>query len=763
MMIPPVSLLIVDDEEMNRDMLSQRLKLKGCVVTTACDGRRALDLIETHAYDAILLDVMMPELNGLDVLRILRQKYTPAELPVVMVTARDQSQDVVEALRLGANDYVTKPIDLPIILARIATQVSHKRSQAALLASEERYALAARGTNNGLWDWDLQTDEAYYSPRWKAMLGYKEEEVGTSPDEWLIRVHPDDVEQVRAGLAAHHQGCTAHFESEHRMLHKDRTYRWMLGRGAAVWDHNGKGLRMAGSLTDITEGKVSDALTSLPNRILLIDRIGRALERSRRHPDARFAVLFLDLDRFKTINDSLGHLIGDRLLVAFARRVGECLRTSDTLARTAVSHTLARLGGDEFTILLENISDLSDAVGVAERIQMELASPFNLNGHEVFVSTSIGITLGGPEYHLAEDLLRDADTAMYDAKTLGTARYKVFDSAMRDRAVCRMRLETELRWALDRHEFRLHYQPIVALESDRLVGFEALLRWQHPDRGLIVPQDFIAVLEETGLIVPVGWWVLEEACRQMTAWHALYPDLLPLTIAVNLSSKQFLQARLVEHVERQLRESGMDPRSLKLEITETSIMNDPDSAATLLTRLRALGVRVGIDDFGTGYSSLNYLRTFPVDTLKIDRTFVQQMVKDPKDLEIVRTILTLANNLAIDVVAEGVETLHQRDKLQTMGCEFGQGYYFSKAIDGPGVETLLSANSGMSKGRVAQNEQTSHSGLSVGSPGKFDGTDFPIPLDSSMHPPFPHLLNVECTGGPDPGRTGADPAPGPPD
>jgi diguanylate cyclase (GGDEF)-like protein/PAS domain S-box-containing protein len=743
------SLLIVDDEEMNRDMLSQRLELKGYAVATAENGRQALELIESNDYDAILLDVMMPELNGLDVLRIIRQKYATAELPVVMVTARDQSQDVVEAFSLGANDYVTKPIVLPIVLARIAAQVSHKRSQAALRVSEERYALAARGTYNGLWDWDLRTDEVYYSPRWKATLGYEEEEVGTSPDEWLSRVHPEDIEQLRANLLTHRHKCTSHFESEHRLLHKDQTYRWMLGRGIAVRDRDGKGLRMAGSLTDITEGKVSDALTGLPNRLLLMDRIGCALNRSRRYPEAQFAVLFLDLDRFKLINDSFGHLIGDRLLIAFARRVEGCLRSSDTLSRSTVPHTLARIGGDEFTILLEGISDSSDAVRIAKRIQMELSAPFSLDGHEVFVSTSIGITLGDPEYQLAEDLVRDADTAMYDAKAQGKARSQVFDSAMRDRAVSRLQLETELRWALDRHEFRLHYQPIVELESDRPTGFEALLRWQHPVRGLIGPQEFITVLEETGLIIPVGWWVLGEACRQMTAWHTLFPDAPPLTIAVNLSSKQFLQAGLVEQVERRLRESGMDPRSLKLEITESAIMNDPESAATLLAHLRTLGVRVGIDDFGTGYSSLSYLRSFPVDTLKIDRSFIRQLATDPKDLEIVQAILTLAHNLAIDVVAEGIETLNQRDKLQTMGCEFGQGFYFSKAIDGPSAETLLSTSPGSSRTFVARKEQTSYPGLPVCSPCDLDCSTCPVEPGVSLH--YPHL-HSRVLGG-DEGRT----------
>ena len=444
MITQPGSLLIVDDEEMNRDMLSQRLELKGYSVTAADNGRQALALVERHSFDLVLLDVMMPDLNGLEVLRLLRRRYAPAELPVIMVTARDQSEDVVEAFSLGSNDYVTKPIDLPVVLARIATQVSHKRAQAALLKSEARYALAARGTNNGLWDWDLQTNEIYYSTRWKAMLGYKDDEVGSSPEEWFGRAHPDDSERLRTCLAAHREGCTPHFECEHRLLHDDQAYRWVLARGVAVRDCHGKGLRMAGSLTDITEGKVSDALTGLPNRILFTEHLERSLDRSTRHPESRFAVLFLDLDRFKVVNDSLGHLVGDQLLIAFARRMEACLRSSDTLSRATVENTIARLGGDEFTVLLQGINDAGDAIAVAERIQKELTAPFTLGRHEVFTSASIGIALPGPGHQRPEDLLRDADTAMYSAKANGKARHEVFDSAMRARAVARLDLETEL-------------------------------------------------------------------------------------------------------------------------------------------------------------------------------------------------------------------------------------------------------------------------------------------------------------------------------
>ena len=694
----PGSLLIVDDEEMNRDMLSQRLELKGFEVVTAEDGRRALELIEAHAFDVILLDVMMPDLNGLDVLRAIRRCFGPAALPVIMLTAKDQSEDVVEALNLGANDYVTKPIDFAVILARVAIQVSLKRAQEALRESEARYALAARGTNDGLWDWDIPADQVYYSARWKAILGYEEGEIGTSPEEWSDRVHPEDAGRFLEDLAAHRRGGASHFECEHRLLHKDLTYRWMLGRGASVRDRDGKAVRMAGSLTDITEGKVADALTGLPNRILFLDRLERAIEWSGRRPDYRFAVLFLDLDHFKRINDSLGHLVGDQLLIAFARRIEACLRSSDTVSRVGSEHTLARFGGDEFLILLNGIAEAKDAVMVAERIQKELRTPFYLAGEELFTSVSIGATMGAPGYLRPDDLMRDADIAMYEAKAQGKARTQLFDSAMRDRALTRMQMECQLRRAVEHLEFRLHYQPIVSLESNNSIGFEALVRWQHPERGLLFPQEFIALAQETGLIVPIGWWVLEEACRQGAAWQARFPDALPLSISVNLSSEQFAQPALVEHVERRLVESGLDASSLKLEITESTVMTDPVTAAALIARLRSLGVGVGIDDFGTGYSSLSYLRTFPIDTLKIDRSFISEMANGSRDEEIVRAVVTLAHNLDIAVVAEGVETRHQRDKLHAMGCEFGQGYYFSRAVDAANAELMIEASCVLSFG-----------------------------------------------------------------
>jgi len=688
----PSRLLIVDDNEMNRDMLARRLARKGYVIGLAENAKGLLERVKQDSVDLVLLDIEMPEVTGLDALKTLRQHFSPAELPIIMVTAKTQSDDIVTALDLGANDYLTKPIDFPVAVARIGTQLSHKQAQESLKESEERYALAARGSNDGLWDWNLSANVVHFSPRWKSMLGYQEGQIGNAPEEWFDRIHDADRERVKEEIAAHQKGLTPHFESEHRVLHKDGTFRWMLSRGVAVQDASGNALRMAGSQTDITEGKVSDPLTGLPNRLLFIDRVGRLIKHTKRRKDQLFAVLFLDLDGFKMINDSMGHLVGDQLLLGVAQRLEKCLRATDTVARLGESFTVARLGGDEFTVLLDDIKDPSDAKRAADRMMKALASPFILGGKEVFTSVSIGIALSNSAYEQPEDMLRDADTAMYRAKSQGKARYEVFDADMRASVLARLQLETDLRHALERGEFRNFYQPIVALVSGEIAGFEALLRWQHPTRGLLGPIEFIPVAEETGLIRELGWWNLREACRQISEWRAGIIAHSHLTMSVNLSAKQFLQPNLVEDIRKLLGELALPPEALKLEITESTVMADPSAAVEMLHQIKSLGIHLAIDDFGTGYSSLSYLHRFPLDTLKIDRSFISGMGDDGEGMEIARTILPMANNLRLDVVAEGVETIQQVALLKKLHCKYGQGYYFSRPLSAERTTALLAGD-----------------------------------------------------------------------
>ncbi|HEY9699006.1 MAG TPA: EAL domain-containing protein [Trichocoleus sp.] len=566
---------------------------------------------------------------------------------------------------------------------------ARKLAEEALRESEERYALAVRGANDGIWDWNLRTNEVYFSPRWKTMLGYEEYDLSNSLDEWFERIHSEDLYWVKRQVSAHLDNLTPHFESEYRMLHQDGSYRWMLSRGLAVRNAEGQATRIAGSQTDMTIWKqaeeklvhdaLHDMLTGLPNRILLMERLRHAVQLAQRSPEFLFAVLFIDLDRFKVINDSLGHMVGDQLLIAIARRLAHCLRPSDTVAR---------LGGDEFVILLEDIKDTAAVAIVAERIKHELALPFNLEDNEVYTAASIGIAFSTLNYENPEDLLRDADTAMYRAKAQGRARYEIFHPGMHINALALLQLETDLRRAIERQELRLHYQPIIALRTLQVIGFEALIRWQHPQRGIIYPNEFISLAEETGLIMPMSEWCLREACHQMKAWETKFSQ--PLTVSVNLSSKQFTPQITVQ-VQQILKETGLAPQRLKLEITESLLMENAESAIDTLSELRELGIQLAIDDFGTGYSSLSYLHRFPIDTLKIDRSFINKIDVDGEQLAIVRTIITLAWNLGMEVVAEGVETTKQLSQLRSLHCEYAQGYLFAKPLAESSVEQLIYA------------------------------------------------------------------------
>jgi diguanylate cyclase (GGDEF)-like protein/PAS domain S-box-containing protein len=683
-------ILIVDDNELNRDMLARRLERKGYEVIVAAGANEAIKRVKEEEIDLILLDIEMPEVTGLEALAAIRELHSANELPIIMVTARNLSDDIVKALNMGANDYLTKPVDFAVALARIGTQLSHKHAQEGLKESEERYALAALGANDGLWDWNLVTNVIYFSPRWKAMVGCQNDEIVDRPEEWFERIHSADRERVKEEIAAHQKGLTSHFESEHRVQHKDGTYRWMLSRALAVRHHSGRPVRMAGSQTDITEGKVSDPLTNLPNRLLFLDRLGRLMRHSKRHPERAFAVLFLDLDSFKMINDSLGHFVGDQLLLGVAKRLESCLRDTDTVARPGQEgFTLARMGGDEFTVLLDEIKAPSDANHAAERILKELTAPFLINGKEIFTSASIGIALSGPTYQQPEEVMRDADTAMYHAKSLGKSRYEVFDADMRATVTARLELETDLRRALERGELHNVYQPIVALETGQIVGFEALMRWQHPTRGLIGPEIFIPVAEETGLIRDLGWWSLGEACRRLGEWRSQVGADRDLIVSVNLSIKQFTQPKLVENMGILLRDLGIPPSALKLEITESTVMEDPVAAVEMLQQMKNMGIRLAIDDFGTGYSSLSYLHRFPLDTLKIDRSFISGEAKGLNGIEIARTVMPLAKNLRLDVIAEGVETAEQAQELRKLNCKYAQGYYFSGPISAEEAGAML--------------------------------------------------------------------------
>ncbi len=563
-----------------------------------------------------------------------------------------------------------------------------QQTEDALRQSEERYALASRGANDGLWDWDLKTNLIYFSPRWKTMLGYAEESIGNNPREWFDRVHPEDRGKLQAQIAAHLEGQTEHFESEYRLRNKHGDYCWFCNRAIAVRESSHAPHRMVGSQSDVTEQKLAeeqlkhdafhDTLTGLPNRALFMDRLQQTVNAAQRNEDYLFAVLFLDLDRFKIINDSLGHFVGDQVLITIGTRLAKLLRPGDTVAR---------LGGDEFAILLAGIDDGEAAIHIAQRIQSKLPEPLRVAEQEVFSTASIGIVISSAEYQDPDRIVRNADLAMYQAKANGKARYEIFDTVMHEATIRHMQMENDLHRALQRNEFLLHYQPIFSLTENRITGVEALIRWQHPTKGLVYPDDFIHIAEESGMIAEIGNWVLREACSMVKSWQQLTFAPL-LTINLNLSSKEFTPG-LLHQTKQILEDSGIKPSILRLEITETTIMDNPDSSIALLKELKALGVGLQIDDFGTGYSSLSYLHQFPIDALKIDRSFVMRMIQEPENLEIVKTIIDLAHNLKMDVIAEGVESHQELAMLRSLKCEYVQGYFISRPVAAEELEPLL--------------------------------------------------------------------------
>jgi len=525
----------------------------------------------------------------------------------------------------------------------------------------------------------------------KSLLGYEPRELLQDPRRWIEIVHPEDREEIKAMLQCLFD--VGHLVHDIRMKHKDGSFRWIRNEMRIGPEIDGGRGEVTGYWIDITDHKsleeqllldaFHDTLTNLPNRALFMDRLGVSFARIRRQKDYMFGVLCIDVDRFKNVNDSLGHFEGDRMLVSVARRLMKCVRFGDTVAR---------LGGDEFAVILEDIKGPADAEATALRIQGEIGEPYDLAGSEVFASVSIGIAIGRPDCEKPEHLLRDADTAMFRAKAAGRARHAIFDESMRDRAVNVLQLETDLRRAIEREEFLLHYQPIVGLRAGEVVGFEALVRWQHPSRGLIPPNQFIPHAEETGLIVPIGEWVLRQACRQMGEWGRRFPQDPALSVSVNISSKQ-LAPGFAGKVAAILDESGLDASCLKLELTESTVLENSEWAGGLIEELRKMKVRILIDDFGTGYSTMNYLNRLAVDGLKIDRSFISAMTPPGEGLEIVRTILSLACNLGLEVIAEGVETPAQLESLRRLNGEYAQGFFFHEPLSPSRIEVILGSSS----------------------------------------------------------------------
>ncbi|WP_375472794.1 EAL domain-containing protein [uncultured Nostoc sp.] len=596
-------ILIVDDMADNLRVLSSILTREGYNVRKALNWQMALTATQTLLPDLILLDIMMPEVDGYEICQTFKAWELTADIPIIFISALDDVFDKVKAFKVGGVDYITKPFEFQEVLVRVQNQLALRSARLEIL-------------------------------------------------------------KLNAELEDRVKQRTRELEKTLQKLQQEIDSRQQLQ-------------------SQMLDRALHDSLTGLSNRVLFTRRLENALNRAKQESNYQFAVLFLDCDRFKVINDSLGHPVGDELLIAIAHRLQACLIPVDTLAR---------LGGDEFGILLENITDINIAIQVAERILQQLSLAFQLSRYEVFMNASIGISWGNKDYDRPEYLLRDADTAMYRAKAQGRAKYHVFNPAMHQEAIQLLELENDLRRAVERQEFLVYYQPIISLATGRISGFEALVRWQHPIRGLVSPIEFIPVAEETGLINAINTWVLQSACHQLSIWQHYPVTPEPLTMSVNLSARLFLQPNLVEQIDRIIYENKINPAYLELEITESVIMENTDAIKIILQQLKQRKIKLIMDDFGTGYSSLSYLHSFPLNALKIDKSFVKRMQENKENMGLVPAMIGIANSMGMSAIAEGVETQEQLAQLRSLNCNFAQGYLFSKPVEQQlALELLTSA------------------------------------------------------------------------
>ncbi|MCX4192181.1 EAL domain-containing protein [Methylophaga sp. OBS1] len=689
--------LIVDDDPVTRMLMRQSLKNIDIDIYEASNGTDAIAEFNQHKPDMTLLDVSMPGMDGFECCERLRQLPRGQECAIVMVTSLDEVEDIERAFQVGATDFMTKPLKWPLFNHRVRYVLKANRTLQELSLNKNKLAKAQSIAHLVYWEWDYQSDSIECSTDMFDMLGLTRESRLTLK-RLLTVIHPDDrarfVRNVRLAIKDKKP-----YDIEYRVQRPDGHVLFINERTDINFEYGQ--WRIVGTLHDITALKQSeqeityyayyDTLTDLPNRRLFIEQLETTIASARRH-QRRFTLMFLDLDRFKHVNDTYGHHVGDELLCQAAGRIRECVRDSDLVAKISLEsdHRVARLAGDEFTVLLDDVDDVADIADIANRLIEIFSKPFVIGGTPLYVTVSIGITVFPTDGHNVQILLQHADVAMYHAKQVGRNNYQFFSESMNNYLKLRMEMEHDLRIALEQEQFELYYQPQYHARSEKIVGFEALLRWRHPVKGLLTPDSFIEIAESTGLILPIGDWVLMQACEQVYQWQQALG--CAYRVAINLSALQFNQNYLPERVRQTLEQTGLPPETLELEITETAMLNDVAETIPLLFALKKTGVRLAIDDFGTGYSSMSYLKNFPIDTLKIDRSFVEEIVFNRKDAAIAQTIVQLANNLHLSTIAEGVETEAQAALLLDMGCEEFQGFYFSKPMPVSDLSVMLTCN-----------------------------------------------------------------------
>ncbi|MDO8946372.1 MAG: EAL domain-containing protein [Desulfocapsaceae bacterium] len=691
--------LVVDDDMALRLLIVETLLEDNLAVEEAEDGVEALELFQRISPDLVLMDVKMPRMDGFTACAEMRKLPNGIDTAIVLVTGLDDIASILRAFDAGATDFMTKPVNWPLLSHRVRYLLRAGEAFRNLRQSEQRLSIAQKIAKLGNWDWGFDKDTVYCSDQMCVLCGLAPVDGRFSHEMFLQCVHPDDNEAVRATVKNALEEKKP-YRLEYRIQLADGSIRIIHEQAEVEHDSNGAPVSMHGTVQDVSERRQAeekirflayyDALTGLPNRLLFTKYVEQALFAAMR-AKSKVALLYIGVDRFKRINDTLGHKAGDELLKMIASSLASSVRRSDIFGKFVLAKEpefiLSRLTGDEFSILLTGIFKEESISYVARRILEMLQEPISVGGQEMNISCSIGISIYPGDTEDVEALLKNADVAMAYAKQSGGNTFKFFAHDMNDRAIERLNLEIDLKKALERDEFVLFYQPQIDLYSGKISGLEALIRWQHPERGLIAPQQFISIAEESGLIIPIGAWVLNEACRQAYVWHQA--GLAQIRIAVNISSHQFRQGGLVTMVKQALDDSGLSSSMLELELTESCIMQDIEATIITLVLLKELGVTLSVDDFGTGYSSMNYLKRFPLDTLKIDRSFVMDITTDPNDAAIITAIIALAGSLGLKTIAEGVETLEQLQFMRQHLCDEIQGFFISKPMPADEVERFL--------------------------------------------------------------------------